>query len=179
MFRIFFKISQIKKKKKIFRESEREKEGTSTTFEVIFFLIHFFFFQIHSNALLWWRLLRPSYGVGSHIEKKGWKFLHARKPPKLCLFCLSLSFKKNSSKHILNFIENFIYMLSQFCVVNLWWEAKRFSSNLIQILWRGSQIYNYSLKLTLFLKEGKRSGKRLKNGKKRDEKGKIFFMVWL
>ena len=55
--------------------------------------------------------------------------------------------------------------------------AKTFSSNAIQILRRGSQIYNYSLKLTLFLKEGKRSGKRLKNGKKQDEKGKIFFMV--
>ena len=44
--------------------------------------------------------------------------------------------------------------------------AKRLSSNTIQILWRASQIYNYSLKLTLFLKEGKRSGKRLKKGKK-------------
>ena len=52
----------------------------------------------------------------------------------------------------------------------------KFSSNAIKILWRGSQIYNYSLKLTLFLKEGKRSGKRLK---KRDEKEKILFMVWM
>ena len=55
--------------------------------------------------------------------------------------------------------------------------TKRFSTNAIQILRRGSHIYNYPLKLSLFLKEGKRSGKRLKNGKKRDEKGKIFFMV--
>ena len=52
----------------------------------------------------------------------------------------------------------------------------KFSSNAIKILWRGSQIYNYSLKLTLFLKEGKRSGKQLK---KRDEKEKILFMVWM
>ena len=50
--------------------------------------------------------------------------------------------------------------------------AKRFSSNAIQILWRGSQIYNYSLKLTLFLKEGKRSGKWLKKREKKRWKGK-------
>ena len=50
--------------------------------------------------------------------------------------------------------------------------AKRFSYNAIQILWRGSQIYNYSLKLTLFLKEGKRSGKRLKQWEKKRWKGK-------
>ena len=54
---------------------------------------------------------------------------------------------------------------------------KRFSSDAILILRRGSHIYNYSLKLTLILKAGKRSGKRLKNGKKRGEMGKIFFMV--
>ena len=50
--------------------------------------------------------------------------------------------------------------------------AKRFSSNVIKILWRGSRIYNYSLKLTLFLKEGKRNGKQLKKKEKKRWKGK-------
>ena len=50
--------------------------------------------------------------------------------------------------------------------------AKRLSSNAIKILWRGSRIYNYSLKLTLFLKEGKRNGKQLKKKEKKRWKGK-------
>ena len=50
--------------------------------------------------------------------------------------------------------------------------AKRLSSNTIQILWRASQIYNYSLKLTIFLKEGKRRRKRLKKREKKRWKGK-------
>ena len=52
--------------------------------------------------------------------------------------------------------------------------AKRFSSNVIKILWRGSQIYNYSLKLTLFLKEGKRNGKQLKKKGKKEMKRKKY-----
>ena len=50
--------------------------------------------------------------------------------------------------------------------------AKRLSSNAIKILWRGSRIYNYSLKLTLFLKEGKRNGKQFKKKEKKRWKGK-------
>ena len=63
----------------------------------------------------------------------------------------------------------------------------KFSSNAIKILWRGSQIYNYSLKLTLFLKEGKRSGKRLKKKRWKGKniiyglnvkiKGKLLFCI--
>ena len=96
-------------------------------------------------------------------------FLHPRKPPILCLFFLSLSFKKNFSRHP-KFHRNFhILALTISCCESVL-GAKRFSSNAIQILRRVSHIYNYSVKLTLFLKEGKRSGKRLKNGKKKEMK---------
>ena len=40
------------------------------------------------------------------------------------LYGLNVKIKDKLLFCILNFIENFIYMLSQFCVVNLWWEPR-------------------------------------------------------
>ena len=116
----FFKASQ--KKKKNFRERERERKKEQAQFLRLFIFYFFHFFSKYIQTL-YYRVDYSTIHSLTHWEK-GLEISYMRKLPKLCLFFLSLSFKKNSSRHILNFTENFIYMLSQFCVVNLWREPR-------------------------------------------------------
>ena len=105
----FFKVSP-KKKKILQKERERERKKEQAQ------LLRFFFF-FFSNTFEHYYCVDYSalhMGQAHTLRKRVGNFLHAHKPPKLCLFFLSLSFKKNYSRHILNFTENFIYMLYNF-----------------------------------------------------------------
>ena len=119
-----------------------------------------------------------------HVEEKNWKkFLtYAKRILKSCACSLFLSVKKNY-RHC-KFHQKISYTLIILCC-DIVIGSSQVRSTTIQILWRGCEIFNHSLKLTPCLRKGK-TIKGIDLGKKKNEKRKkertektIYIFFWI